>query len=363
MRRTPVLAVGLLAAVAGALAASQLAAGAQLAVRTVATGLNNPRGIEIGPDGSIFVAQAGAAGKRCLGAGEGGPEGPTCVGFTASIDRVTPGGTRERWAAGFFSAGGKGGAFSVGMDDVAISPGGTVYGIQTSAGPKPEQFGPQIAAQSGYVFRIDRGRKTQVANVASYEFAHNPDHANVDSDPYGIAWSPDGLAVADAAGNSLLRVGLDGRVTTLATFRPQRFGGHASQSVPTTVVWHDGAFYVGELGGGGQPNGHARIWRVVPGQRATVWKSGFTTITGLAFGPDGSVYVSELARNGLAAAEQKGDLGGALIRIRPDGSRTELAAGKLVAPAGVAVAGDGTVYVAVMSVFPSKGQLLAIDQS
>ncbi|HKP18807.1 MAG TPA: ScyD/ScyE family protein [Gaiellaceae bacterium] len=354
--------VAALAAASSFLVVTQLAAGASSsAVRVIATGLNNPRGVEVAPDGSVFVAQAGATGKKCMkGGGEGSDE--TCVGFTGSIDRVA-GGQRERWAAGFFSAGGRDGSFAVGMDDIAIAPDGAVYGIQTAVGPKPEQYGKKIARQSGFVFRIDRGKHKRIGeNVAEYEFKNNPANDNVDSDPYGIAWSPLGLAVADAAGNSLLLVPAKGRkpVTTLATFKGQIFGGHAAQSVPTSVVWHNGAFYVGELGGGGTPNGRSRIWKVVPGEKPTVWATGFTAITGIAFGPDGSLFVTELAKNGLDAAFEKGDLTGALIRVWPDGHRTEVAPGRLMAPAGAAVGADGTVYVSNFSLFRSKGQLLAI---
>src|SRR5438128_884854 len=108
------ISAAVVAAVAGALAATQLAAGAGGSVRVIATGLNNPRGIEVAPDGSVFVAQAGAAGHiKCVK----GPEGEQCLGFTGSIDRVANG-RRTRWAGGFFSGGDRDGSFAVGMDDV-----------------------------------------------------------------------------------------------------------------------------------------------------------------------------------------------------------------------------------------------------
>jgi sugar lactone lactonase YvrE len=199
-------------------------------------------------------------------------------------------------------------------------------------------------------------------NVTKYEVAHNPARDNLDSDPYGIAWSPLGLAVTDAAGNSLLLLHPDGRLSCLMTFKAETFNGHAAQRVPTTVVWHDGAFYVGELGGGGTPNGQSHVWKVVPGQGKTMAATGFTTISGLAFGPDGSMYVSELAKNGLAAAEKNNDLGGAIVRVWPDGRRTTIAPKELIAPAGIAVAGDNTIYVATGSVFAGGGKLLSIAQ-
>ena len=358
--RRDLLRVGAVLALAGfVLGAAQLASGASSAtVQVVASGLNNPRGIEIGPDGAVYIAEAGAAGTKMC---QKGPEGEQCLGFTGSIDRVA-GGTKSRYGAGFLSGGGRDGSFSVGMDDVAIAPDGTVYGIMSTPGLDPEHFGPQVAAQAGYVMRIDRGGKTAVGeNVTKYEVGHNPAKDNVDSDPYGIAWSPLGLAVADAAGNSLLLLHPNGTLSCLMTFKAENFGGHYAQRVPTTVVWHDGAFYVGELGGGGTPNGQSHVWKVVPGQGKTMVATGLTAITGLAFGPDGSMYVSELTKHGLAAAE-KGDLAGAIIRIWPDGHRTTIAPPELVAPAGIAVAGDNTIYVVTGSVFASKGKLLSITQ-
>ncbi len=355
MGKRGVFAASLFVAVVSVLGASQLAAGAGAEVRVIATGLNNPRGVAVAPDGSVFVAQAGAAGTKCQGTGAD----TQCLGFTGSIDRIV-GGKRERYAAGFASGGSRDGSFAVGVDGITIAPDGTVYGIETSSGPDPEKYGPEFAAQAGHVLRVDRGKKTAIGDsVGAYEFKHNPAGDDVDSDPYGIAWSPIGFAVTDAAGNDLLLVNPSGRVTTLATFAAQKFGSYAAQSVPTCVVWHNGAFYVGELGGGGIPNGKARIWKVIPGQAPTVFATGFTTISGIAFGPDGSLFVSELGKAGLGGFE-KGKFTGALIRVWPNGTRAEIAAGKLIAPAGVAVGSDGTVYVATFSVFASKGQLVAI---
>ncbi len=350
----------LVALLAGAaLTLSQVAAGGATSVRTFASHLNNPRGLEVGPDGALYIAEAGAAGKlKCIN----GPEGKQCVGFTGAIIRATSQG-QEVYASGFVSGGGPDGSGSVGIDDVAISPGGTVYGIITSFGPNHNLAGPEGAKQIGNVLRIDRGAKTKIANVDSYEFTHNPAKDNVDSDPYSIAWTPGGLLVTDAAGNSLLHVDFDGSVSTVATFRAQEIGGRFAQSVPTSVVvGQDGAYYVGELGGDAPP-GHARIWRGFVGQKPTVWKTGFTTITGLAFGPDGSLYVSELNPGGLGAVfNPKGNPHGALIRVWPDGHRTEIAHGQLIQPGGVAVGPDGTVYVSVFSILRNRGAVVAIPQ-
>ena len=123
---------------------------------------------------------------------------------------------------------------------------------------------------------------TWIYDIDDFEFAHDPDHQGKDSDPYSVfAVSNHRQLVADAAGNSLLLV-RDGKVRVVAVFPNNRFG---SQSVPTSITrGPDGAFYVGELGGDGTPAGGSRVWRVVPGQRPTVFRGGFSAITDVAFG-------------------------------------------------------------------------------
>ncbi len=52
---------------------------------------------------------------------------------------------------------------------------------------------------------------------------------------------------------------------------------------------------------------------------------------------------------------------GALIKIAPNGHRTEIAAGTLMAPGGMAIAGDGSIYVSVNSISPTSGQVVRIQ--
>jgi hypothetical protein len=88
---------------------------------------------------------------------------------------------------------------------------------------------------------------------------------------------------------------------------------------------------------------------VVPGQKPTIYAAGFTTISDLAFqGHD--LLVLELAARGLLDPSSPG----ALIRLRPNGSRTVIASRGLVGPTGLAVA-HGAVYVANHGLFPGTG--------
>src|SRR3954471_10656782 len=54
--------------------------------RVIASGLDNPRGIDIAPSGALYVAEAGRGGDGpCIGGGEGGE---VCAGPTGAITRV-----------------------------------------------------------------------------------------------------------------------------------------------------------------------------------------------------------------------------------------------------------------------------------
>ena len=87
--------------------------------------------------------------------------------------------------------------------------------------------------------------------------------------------------------------------------------------------------------------------------------TGLTSITGLDWGRNGSLYVVEIVKDGVFNLFSGGDTTGALIKIR-HGHQTELVAGRLHAPGDVAVAHNGTVYVTNQSVSPDSGEVLAI---
>jgi sugar lactone lactonase YvrE len=120
--------------------------------------------------------------------------------------------------------------------------------------------------------------------------------------------------------------------------------------VPTSIAMGPtGDYYVGELADGAGPR-NARVWRSpAAGGTPTVHATGFTTITGLAFGPDGSMFVTEFARNFA-----KNNIRGAVVHVAPDGSRTRLGARRLLLPTGAAVDATGAVYVSNFSVLPRR---------
>ena len=84
--------------------------------------------------------------------------------------------------------------------------------------------------------------------------------------------------------------------------------------------------------------------------------TGFTNIIDIAFGPDGALYVLEISKNGLLS----GNPVGALIRVAPNGTRTELVPGQLNTPGGIVFGDDGAIYVTNNATSPGGGQVLRI---
>jgi hypothetical protein len=91
----------------------------------------------------------------------------------------------------------------------------------------------------------------------------------------------------------------------------------------------------------------------------TIAYSGFTNIIDLTFGADGSLYVLQISRDGLASPT--GPVPGALIRIDPVTSmRTTIVSDGLNFPGGVVTGPDGAIYVTNFGTSAGGGQVLRI---
>jgi hypothetical protein len=350
--------VGVALALAGPLPAA-IARDDPPEVSVVASGLDNPRGLNWGPDGALYVAEAGRGGN--------GPctetaEGPACIGRSGAITRVEDD-AQERVVTRLPSYAGENGMFATGPHDASLSAHGDLW-FTVGLGGAPElreAFGS--GRRLGYVLRATAGGTVHpVADIPAFEAAVNPDGGPIDTNPYGLLKRGGRAIVADAGGNSLLKVDAEGAVTTLAVFpnRTVTFDGQEipMHAVPTSVaLGPDGDYYVGQLTGFPFPVGGARVYRVpAGGGKPEVYARGFTNIIDVAFDGKGRLLVLEIAHNSLLAPEPFG----ALLRVEKDGSRTTIH-DDLFFPSGVAVAKDRSYYVTNCGVCAGTGEVLRIE--
>ncbi len=354
----------------------QMDAAAQVSTtfRVVATGLNNPRGLTIGPDGGIYVAEGGTGGTDCYQVDPGDPTFVMCVGTTGSVTRIENG-VQERIATGLPSMADPSGFAASGPSRISWRP-RDAFAVILGLGADPAvrdqlaaAFNPMFGNMGKLVTMNPAGSWSYLADVAAYEGVANPDGGAIDSNPYAVYLAQGRRRlVADAGGNSLLEVNNAGQIRTLAAFSdrmveyPPMFGGGQGpmQSVPTTVTeGPDGAIYVGELTGFPFLPGQANVYKVLPRHQPLVFATGFTAIHDMAFGPDGSLYVLEVASD-LIACELFGDCNGRLIKLAPDGTRTVMAQ-DLLFPGGVAVNSAGQVFVTLFSTMPGIGMVVQMQ--
>ena len=287
------------------LAATQLAAltipclvFAQPTVTVVMRDLDNPRGIAFAPNGALFVAEAGRGGAPCPGT-----TGLNCYGLTGAISRYWHG-LQDRVVTGLPSLSFPAGTQARGPHDISMHGLGEA---RVTIGLEADPATRETLGRPGLGWLVDVPASTLMApshdlrtdnwafdvDIAAFEAANNPDPRIVESDPYAVLASSHGYAVVDAGANALLDVDKHGETSLLAVF-PSR-PGRPTDSVPTTVaIGPDGAYYVGEFTGFGNPlppPGDAKIYRVVPGEAPTVFCTGFNRIIDIAFDGDGNLYV------------------------------------------------------------------------
>lgn len=331
----------------------------------VMSGLDSPRGLAWGPDGGLYVAEAGRGGSE-----------PTSIviegqarffGSSSAVSRLLSG-VQERVVSGLPSLSVESGESAGGLHDIAFNSTGELLGvIGLGTSPSGRSTLGSAGANLGQLVQLPlTGAAPQpLADLAAYEAATNPDGAEINSNPYGLLRNANGgFFVTDAGGNDVLDVSAVGTVATRSVLPPRPnplpIGPPVFQSVPTGIAQGpDAAIYFGQLTGFPFPPGEANVYRLDPATNdRTVVHSGFTNIIDLTFDDDGNLYVLQFTRNGIGPNPGPGQL----FKIAAaDGNRTLIADTGLSFPSSVLASSDGSLYVSNRGTSVGGGQVLRLS--
>ena len=309
-------------------------------VEIYATGFNNPRGLKFGPDGALYVAEGGAGGTAStVGKCEQVPAdlGPyTGAARGGRITRVDGNGNKttvtDRFPSSETSA--TTGHLTSGPADMAWI-GSTMYVVTAGSG-----CSHGVINTVNGVYRIGgNGNPVLVADLSTFQKAHpvaNPEPD--DFEPDGTWWS------LNAVGQMLYAVEpnhgeFDKISTTGAISRVADISASQGHIVPTASAYRLGSFYVGNLNTFPIVPGSSKILRITPTGSVSVAATGFTTVLGLTFDKLGRMYVLENTTTPGGPAPGEGDI------VRVTGSNREVLVSGLSLPTGMTFGPDGALYV------------------
>jgi sugar lactone lactonase YvrE len=329
----------------------------------IATGFNGPQGILVAPDGTVWVIDSGTGGDQemTIKDPETGQDVKVTIGDSARVVQIAADGTQSVAATlpsvAIPQEEGSGGNRLALLDGVLYA---------TSGGWTEADLGPTAPPKMAAVVKIEGGQATEVAQPWKLEQQSNPGGFVVDSHPYGLAAGPDGnLWVADAGGNDLLKVNPStGQVDLVAVFpgipgpmpNPERGGASEMDPVPTGVAFGaDGTVYVSLLPGAPFPPGSSKIVKVGADGSISDYATGLTMTTDVRMGPDGNLYAVQIGQ-----FSEQGPIpnSGKIVRIRAGGA-PELVVSGLSFPTSIDFNTAGDAYVTTNGVgAPGSGQVV-----
>jgi hypothetical protein len=322
-------------------------------IEVVASGLTNPRGFTWSPDGVLYLALAGTGGETRIEVAEGFTGD---IGLTSSVVTVD-GGCATTVVQGLVSFLWEEAGWIWGAMDVEILN-GDLYALISGAGPSnlsPSSF-------SG-VFKInDDGTMTLVADITNWlpqnPPAFVPPDYGSDGSLFDLEAAGDALLLSEAVGGQLIKVTPAGEISRVADLSE----GHI---VPTGIaVDADGNAYVGFETTPPYADGSSKVVKVTPDGTVTDAWTGLTAVTDVAFGPDGTLYATEMATGNTGAEPFLNPNSGRIVRqTGPDS--LEPVVTDLPYPVHIGFDADGRLVIAAPAFGPDagvgQGVLVSVD--
>lgn len=312
----------------------------------LATGLNDPRGLTFGPDGALYVAEAGLGGTtstvgQCFQ--KPFPFGPGTGGATARISRISPNGGRTTVVDGLPSSRDNPlvGGTVLGVADVAFI-GNTLYALIAGGGCSHGNAGT-----TNGIIRVNRdGSWTQITDHSAFLRDHQvarPDSGDLEPDgsPYSMLKHGAGFYVVEANQAQITFEALNGTIQRVSDVTAQ-----LGNITPTAIAARGSHLLIGNLGNVPFVDGSAAVYTLFRQGALTRLAGGLTTVIGIDLDRRGRLYVLETSVNKPMAPPFLFPFTGRVVRLDQNGSLTTIA-DRLNLPTALALGPHDELYVAV----------------
>jgi hypothetical protein len=325
----------------------------------ITTGLNHPRGLKFGPDGNLYVAEAGTGPTELCSTQSCTALQPNVFSpyfgcpIGGRISRINPSsGSRVTvvenlpTSVGTNTDGTKADFF--GPADVGFI-GNKLYVLQSGAG-----CGHGVPSSTNGIYRINSdGSHTMIADLGSWSVAHpgahnEPKDYTPEGNWYSMAIAENNFYALEPNHGNFVKIGLDGSIREVVDISASE--GHI---IPTAVAYK-GNFFIGDLGVF-PITGISNVFKITPSGKMKKIATGFSAIVGLVLDKNSNIYVLEMTADNPFPTPGAGRI----RKITANGTVEDVISG-LNFPTAMTMGPDGNLYVSAWGFGPPLGELVKV---